>query len=256
MITSQVFSLKYTLGSKKSSTLPVGAIAGIAVGAAAIIGAIAAAFIILTRKRRAKAHSEREAATVKSPRADTFEVGSSHIASPVTELPSPATPGRVVPTGWRGNQPQSPITPAQPTGGAELPAAETPARAAPIEMEGDVYINEHHPALSPPNSPPLRDSFHTSGEGTESLHNPQRDTMVSVGSEDAADSPIYSPIGGNALLPDSPHLNSAFKSRDRPISQFTGERTSRPTSQEFADSPQRTGSARERVEELKKGGDK
>lgn len=60
-------------------------------------------------------------------------------------------------------------------------------------------------------------------------------------------SPIYSPIGGSALLPDSPHLNGAF----RPT---TGRPTTseRPTSEEFPDSP-RQGSVREIVEEFEKG---
>lgn len=214
---------------------------------------IAAAVILFIRKRRAKAHSEREAATVKSPRADTFEVGSSHIGSPVTELPSPATPGRVAPLTWQGHQPPTPTTPAQPVGGAELPAAETPTRAPPVELTGDMYLNEYHPALSPPNSPPLRDSFHTSEEAANWVHNPQRDTMVSVRTEEAADSPIYSPIGGSALLPDSPHLNEEVRPSGRPINQATSGPTSRPTSQEFTDSPQRTGSVRGRVEELEKG---
>ena len=161
----------------------------------------------------------------------------------MTELPSPGfpppIPGQPVPTAW----PPTPVTPAQPEGGAELPAAETPPKSPPVELTGDTYLDEHHPAHSPPHSPPMRESLRTSREETNLARNPNRDTIASI--EESESSPIYSPIGGSALLPDSPHLNGRFASPDRST-------TSRPTSQITLDSP-RDGSVRERVEELEKG---
>lgn len=248
VITSQLFSLKYTLASKTSSQIGTGAIAGIAVGGAVAIGLILAAIIMLIRRRRAKARSEREAATMKSPRANTFEADSSHIGSPMTELPSPGfpPPGRRAPLSWAGHEPLTPVTPSQPEGGAELPAAETPPKSPPVELTGDTFLNEHHPAHSPPHSPPLRVTHPTSEEDTDFAHDPKRDTIASI--TESESSPVYSPIGGSALLPDSPHLNAAFRPTDRPIS---GAPSSRPTSQDFPESPL-SGSVRERVEELER----
>ncbi|KAL6717625.1 hypothetical protein ACLMJK_005540 [Lecanora helva] len=251
VITSQLFSPKYTLTTKSSSTLATGAIAGIAVGGFIVLALIAAAAAIFIRKRRAKARKEREDATIKSPRANTFEAASTPVGSPVSELPSPQ---------FAPPRPMSmitPTTPAQPPGGAELPAVETPRRATPVEMAGDTFINEYHPAhISPPQSPPPRSTANNtpavSANETAStnlaVHDPRRDTMATDVSEET--SPIYSPIGGSALLPDSPHLNGAFRStaaaEGRPVSR------ERPTSGEFPDSP-RQGSVREIVEEFEKG---
>ena len=104
-------------------------------------------------------------------------------------------------------------------------------------------MDEHHPAH---NSLLTTPSPRTT-EGDTSLPPPRstnRDTMVSVAESEA--SPIYSPIGGSALLPDSPHLNGRFASGRGSVS--------RSSSQAAPDSPQ-NGSVRERVEELEKGMD-
>ena len=161
----------------------------------------------------------------------------------MTELPSPGfpPPGRPVPLSWTGHQPPTPTTPAQPEGGAELPAG-TPPKSPPVELTGDTFMDEHHPAHSPPQIPPLREKNSLSMDESNAGYNSKRDTITSVA--DSESSPIYSPIGGSALLPDSPHLTGDFHS--------AGRTATRPTSQDFPESPP-NGSVRERVEELEKG---
>lgn len=119
------------------------------------------------------------------------------------------TTNRPEPLSWT-TEPPTPATPLNPVGGVELPADEAKPTAPPIEMMGDMYIDEHHPAYSPPPqnpplSPPLSEMH---ADEVSSTHDGKRDTIASMVSE--AESPIYSPVGGSALLPDSPHLNGGF----------------------------------------------
>lgn len=94
----------------------------------------------------------------------------------------------------------------------ELPAEEAKPTAPPIEMMGDMYIDEHHPAFVPqsPISPHLSEMHADEAPRREE----KRDTIASVVSEADAEaeveSPVYSPVGGSALLPDSPHLSGGF----------------------------------------------
>ena len=96
-----------------------------------------------------------------------------------------------------------------PIGGAELPA-DVPS---PIEMPGSTHMDEHHPAfssLSQVHNVPRRDEEGNEyddddGDGSRDR---KRETLNSMHLSEL-DSPIYSPIGGSALLPDSPHLRGA-----------------------------------------------
>ena len=121
----------------------------------------------------------------------------------------PQTPGRPEPLSWN-TEPPTPATPLNPVGGVELPADEAKPVAPPQEMMGDMYIDEHHPAYippskSPPLSPPLSEM---DADEVASTHDRKRDTIASMLSE--GESPIHSPVGGSALLPDSPHLNGGL----------------------------------------------
>lgn len=213
VITSQQFTLKYTLATKSSSSLPTGAIVGIAVGAAVAIAFFVALLTLFIRKRRSKALVERDAATVKSPTAAGFGPFSEDPNGPMSQMTGPGypaqTPNRPEPLSWT-NEPPTPATPLNPVGGVELPADEAKPLAPPQEMMGDMYIDEHHPAYSPPPqnpplSPPLSEMH---ADEATSAHDTKRDTIASMVSE--GESPIYSPVGGSALLPDSPHLNGGF----------------------------------------------
>lgn len=166
--------------------------------------------ILLIRKRRSKAINERESATVKSPTTDKFGSVSQEVTSPISELASPA-PSRPAPLYWN-QEPPTPGSPLNPIGGIELPAEKDPIRFPPQEMMGSTYIDEHHPAYnSPPQSPPLSPPIQEKNE--DEVHpadGGRRDTIATLESD--GETPIYSPIGGSALLPDSPHLNGGFVS--------------------------------------------
>lgn len=213
VITSQQFTLKYALATKSSPALPTGAIAGIAVGAAVAIAFCVALLIIFIRKRRTKARIERDAATVKSPTGAGFGPFSEDPNSSISQMKGPPYPAqdsnRPEPLSWT-TEPPTPGTPLNPVGGIELPADEAKPAAPPQEMMGDMYIDEHHPAYSPPPqipplSPPISEMH---ADEAMSTRDRKRDTIASMVSE--AESPIYSPVGGSALLPDSPHLNGGF----------------------------------------------
>jgi len=133
----QMFSLKYNLAPQQfSSGLSTGAIAGIAVGGAAII-AFLAALLLFLRHRRVKSRNNAATTTATSTFSGPTERGDlTHISSvQPSELPSPAHA----------------TLPDADTLWYPMPlVVETPVKKGPpMELEGDTFIHEHHPAHSP-----------------------------------------------------------------------------------------------------------
>lgn len=237
IITDHLFTLKYTLGTpKSSSSLATGAIAGIAVGGFAGIAFIVGIVIFTIRRRRSKAAAERDAATIKSPTTENpvndpfHNMPNSPHKTEISEAPgspgfaSPKSGDRPMPPLWNTGEPQSPTVP---IGGAELPGD----MPSPQELVGSTHMDEHHPAYSPmtPLHPPSEmESPDTPRTPHTSHRNPNRDTLDSIKAEELEDesSPIYSPIGGSALLPDSPHLRAGHvrPASPQPRGEYVRER--------------------------------
>ncbi|MCJ1460375.1 hypothetical protein MMC28_010755 [Mycoblastus sanguinarius] len=147
VIDTQLFSLKYALEPKTSSSLGTGAIAGIAVGGAAGIALVATALLFLFRKRRARAQAAAESESTMVGTESSFggplkrgpishDPNSSHGA--VSELPSPTHSPNPEQGTW-GSLP----TPTSP----KVPPAEL--AVPPSELAGSTFIHEHHPAYTP-----------------------------------------------------------------------------------------------------------
>ncbi|KAL8920270.1 MAG: hypothetical protein Q9208_006338 [Pyrenodesmia sp. 3 TL-2023] len=141
VVTSQVYTLKYSLRPKKGG-LSIGAKAGIGAGAgvAAIFGALFVSLVI--HKRRIRSQGIKEGTIIGGDgkyygpaQSDTFsQVGSHHPSHPA-DLPSPISM-RQMPIG----------------GGFWLPPAATerlpsppPAPVPMIELPASTHIHEHHP---------------------------------------------------------------------------------------------------------------
>ncbi|KAL8967654.1 MAG: hypothetical protein Q9197_005317 [Variospora fuerteventurae] len=140
VVTSQVYTLKYALKSKKSG-LSIGAKAGIGagVGLAAIFGALFIALII--HKRKLRSQRIREGTIIGDgkyygpARSDTFSNVGSHHPSHPGDLPSPASM-RHMPIGggfW--------LPPAAP----DRPPSPPPAPVLIQELPASTHMHEHHP---------------------------------------------------------------------------------------------------------------
>ena len=215
VVTNQLFTFKYPLAAK-STKLATGAIAGIAIGSFSGLALALAATALLTRTRRAKARAEREAATVSQSETNTKgrseldptsphdgKSGVSELPSPhsdnkgMSELPSPHGDSKGVselPNPRSPTLPERPFwTPTSPSG--MMGEVFEMAAAPPAEMEGDVYMDEHHPAHEG-QSP-------SAGEKgpTGSVKLMVAGEEVQRGEEVEAATPAYTPTSGKVLGP-------------------------------------------------------
>ena len=229
IISNELFTFKYPLVAKPTKLSP-GAIAGIAIGSFSCLALTLAAAALLLRQHRAKAHAERRAATISqsetntkglseldptsphdnkgglaelpSPRGDDSK-GMSELSSPhsdkmtmMSELPNPRSP--ILPE-------RAFFTPTSPSG--KLDEVLEMAAAPPAEMEGDVFMDEYHPAhggLSPVSigEKGLGGSANVMGMTNEGIQGGEE--------EEEEPTPAYSPTSGKMLGPvvDEPYMGS------------------------------------------------
>ncbi|KAL8900362.1 MAG: hypothetical protein Q9207_005732 [Kuettlingeria erythrocarpa] len=151
VVTSQVYTLKYSLKPKKGG-LSIGAKAGIGAGAgvAAIFGALFVSLVI--HKRRIRSQSIREGTIIGGngkyygpAQSDTFSQVGSH-PSHMGDLPSPMTM-RQMPIGGGFWIP--------PAATERLPSPPPPPAPVPMqELPASTHIHEHHPMFQPSEDDP------------------------------------------------------------------------------------------------------
>ncbi|KAI4147288.1 MAG: hypothetical protein LQ340_005631 [Diploschistes diacapsis] len=184
VISSQLFTLRYTL-EPTQSTLSPGAQAGIGVGAAAGALSIASVALLMIRRRR-QAYARRAATIPRSP----YEAPQDF---------SPKTPA----SGTTFGHPFAPATPQTPIR-SELPSPppqHSPSRSvfrpAPIsasvtELPGSTFLHEHHPVYTRPATP-------TAGAG-ETSQGRDAGVGVAVTSTDETYRPPFASVEENSEL--------------------------------------------------------
>lgn len=154
VITNQLFTFKLPLAAK-STKLASGTITGIAIGSFSGLALALTAAALLLRNRRAKARAEREAATISQSETKTKGLSELEPTSPhdgkggVSELPSPHGESKMseLPSPRSPTLPERPFwTPTPTSSSGKMEEMFEMAAAPPAEMEGDVYMDEYHPA--------------------------------------------------------------------------------------------------------------
>ncbi|KAL2040830.1 hypothetical protein N7G274_006288 [Stereocaulon virgatum] len=231
VITNELFTFRYPLATTPTKLSP-GAIAGIAIGSISGLALILAAAALLLRQHRFKAHAKRRAATISQSETNTKGLseldptsphdnkgGHSELPSPrgddkkgVSELSSPHNDKKAMMSELPS--PHSPIlperafhTPTSPSG--RINEVFEMAAAAPAEMEGDVFLDENHPAhvgQSPVSigEKRLGGSANVMGLTNEGIQ----------GEEDEEEpTPAYSPTSGKmlSLVADEPYVDDEDK---------------------------------------------
>lgn len=198
VVTDTVFTRNYALVEKPSNTLSAGAIAGIVIGSVLAAAGTPAFLIVIIRnmkKHKTEKADEKQGDGITFPPVEPALDPTTHIS----EVPATAAPQS--PHEMASPQNGTPVT----TKGMPLPhrtptnhsAHEVPA-IIPLEMPGDTYMHEHHPAYgstdgtpSTPGSPPQ----------TPSAVSSTRSPVLSPSSPFRADSPsnagnfVVTPLG-------------------------------------------------------------
>ena len=176
LITTQLFSLKYTLHPK--SSLSRGAKAGIAIAVVVLGISLVLVALFVIRRHRARKAALRDPTAVLDRKSSLYRPPTRDQSMGVAELPSPT---------YTDARTEQPVYFASPP-----PIESEPVLAAPplppAELVGDTFMHEHHPAHNP-EEPREGDAFQVPTPNSEGSRGSARDDQRFSGIVSPLDSP-------------------------------------------------------------------